>query len=216
MAIKSYSLTTVQRAADFLGLGTITSGSTKDTLLERMIDSVTEFVENYIGYRVQQTTYTNEEYDTEKSDTLLLNNFPVSTFTRLQRRNSALNDNDWETIDSNLYHVDLESGVINGAGGWLFARTRKGYRCTYIAGYDFDLTDTFLQDTEAADLELAAWLLVSTVFNRGKGGVGIKSEAIGDYRVVYAKSLMENEDIKALLDKYKRIEVLGPLIPRNT
>ena len=180
-----------------------------------MIDSVTEFIENYIGFRVQQTTYTNEEYDTEKSDTLLIDNFPISTFTTLQRRNSALNDNDWETVDSNLYHVDLDSGVINGAGGWLFARTRKGYRVTYVAGYDFDLSTTFLQDTEAADLELAVWLLISTVFNRGKGGTGIKSESIGDYRVVYAKSLMENEDIKALLDKYSVIEARGPISPIN-
>ncbi len=216
MAVKSYALTTVQRAATFLGLGTITAGSTNDKLLERMIDSVTEYIENYIGYRVQQTTYTNEEYDTEKSQTLLLNNFPVSTFTRLQRRNSALNNNSWETIDSEFYHADLDAGMILGAGGWEFAQTRRGYRCTYTAGYDFDNAASFLQDTEAADLELAAWLLVSSVFNRGKGGVGIQSEAIGDYRVVYARSLMENEDIKAFLDKYKRIEVLGPLTPRNT
>lgn len=216
MAIKSYALTTVQRAATFIGLGTITAGSTNETVLERLIDSVTEFIENYIGYRVQQTTYTNEEYDTEKGQTLLLDNFPVSTFTRLQRRNSALNEDDWETVDTDFYHTDLDAGMLLAAGGWKFVRTRRGYRCTYTAGYNFDNSATFLQNTEGADLELAAWLLISTLYNRRKGGAGILSESIGDYRVVYAKSLMENEDIKALLDKFKRIEAQGPLTPVNT
>ena len=216
MAIKAYALTTVQRAADFLGLGTIVSNSTNDKRLQRLIDSVTDFIEHHIGYRVKQTTYSNEEYDTEKGSTLLLDKFPISTFTNLQRRSSALNDDNWETVDSNLYHVDNDSGIITGAGGWLFARTIKGYRVNYTAGFNFDNTATFLQDTEGSDLELAAWLLISTLFSRGKGGVGIKSESIGDYRVVYAKSLMENEDIQALLDKFKKIEPIGPLTPRNT
>lgn len=215
MAIKTYALTTIQRTADYIGLGTITAGSSTETILERLIDSVTEFVENYIGYRVKKTTYTDEEYDTQKGDTLLLRHFPVSTFTQLQRRNSALNADSWETIDGEFYHPELATGIINGAGGWRFARTRKGYRATYTAGYDFDNSATFLQDTEGADLELAAWMLITTIYNRRKGGVGIKSEAIGDYRVVYARSLMESEDIKALLDKYRKIDYEGPLTPIN-
>ncbi len=216
MAIKTYALTTIQRTADYIGLGTISVGSTTETILERLIDSVTEFVENYIGYRIQLTTYTNEEYNTQKGDTLLLRHFPVGTFTRLQRRTSSLNAASWETIDGEFYHVDTATGVITGAGGWRFARTIKGYRATYAAGYDFDNAATFLQSTEAADLELAAWMLITTIYNRRKGGVGIKSEAIGDYRVVYARSLMESEDIKALLDKYRKIDYEGPITPINT
>jgi len=58
-------------------------------------------------------------------------------------------------------------------------------------------------------------MLIATIYNRRKGGVGIKSEAIGDYRVVYARSLMESEDIKALLDKYRKIDYEGPITPVN-
>ena len=217
MAIKTYALTTVQRAADFIGLGTITAGSTKDTILQRLIDSVTDFIEHHIGYRVQLATYSNEEYDTERGDTLLLKRFPIGTFTNLQRRNSALNEDDWETIDSSFYHVDTDTGIINGAGGWRFARSRKGYRVNYTAGYDIDTTDKFLQATDGgADLELAAWMLITTVYNRRKGGTGIQSESIGDYRVVYAGAMMENKDILSLLDKFKKIEAQGQITPVNT
>ena len=217
MAIKTYALTTVQRAADFMGLGTIVANSTKDTILQRLIDSVTDFIEHHIGYRVQLATYTNEEYDTERGDTLLVKRFPIGTFTRLQRRNSALNETDWETVDSSFYHVDTDTGIINGAGGWRFARSRKGYRVTYTAGYDIDTSTKFLQATDGgADLELAAWMLIATVYNRRKGGTGIQSESIGDYRVVYAGAMMENKDILSLLDKFKKIEAQGPITPVNT
>lgn len=43
-----------------------------------------------------------------------------------------------------------------------------------------------------------------------EGGGGIQSESIGDYRVVYAKTMLENDEVKEILDKYRRAE--GPLI----
>lgn len=220
MAVKSYALTTPQRAADAIGLGTLTSGSSQEVLLERLIDSVTEYVENYIGFRVQETAYTNEEYDTEDGDTLNLKNYPINsseTFT-LDRRNSLLDTDDWEAIDGDYYSVDFDNGIILGMGSWEFARTRAGYRVSYTAGFDFDNSTTFLADTEGGDIELAVWLLLGTVYNRVKGGAGIKSEAIGDYKVVYAVTMFENEDIKNLLDKYRRgdIDVGGYLTPLNS
>lgn len=213
MAVKSYCLTTGQRAADYAGLGTLSG--TNLTVMERLADSVTEFIENYLGFRVKETTYTREEYDSEEGQALLLNNYPVnstSTFT-LERRTSALNEDDWETVDSEYYHVDYDAGIIYAAGGYEFSRTRRGYRVTYTAGYDFDNSTDFLSDTEGGDIELATWILLEAIWNKRKGG-NVESERIGDYAVTYKKLLMENEDIKNLLDKYSRdneIQVLTPL-----
>lgn len=205
MALHSYALTTVQRAANYIGLGTIASGSTKETILQVLINSSTDFIERYIGMRIKQTTYTNEEYDTDAGDALILKNRPVVSVSSLQRRDSGLNEDEWETVDTEDYHVDEEAGIIYGAGGWKFSKTRQGYRVTYVAGYDFDLSTTYLSDTEAGDLELVTWFLVASAYSRGKGGAGIKSESIGDYRVTYEGSLMENSDIKSILDKYADI-----------
>lgn len=210
MSVKTYALTTLTRFKQFAG---ITSNSTQDAVIERLIDSVTEFVENYIGYRVQQATYTNENYDTDDSDTLILNKFPVSSVSSLQRRNSALNEDSWETIDSQYYHLDSAAGIIYGAGGWKFSRTRRGYRVTYVAGFNFDNASTFLSDTEGGDLEFVCWQLVATAWNMRKGGTGIEQESIGDYSVTYKKEVMQNDDIKAILDKYARNDTVGVQSP---
>ncbi len=215
--LKSYALTTVQRVADYLGLGTIASGSSEETIIERLINASTEHIENYIGYRIKQTAYTNEEYDSQGA-IISLNNYPVNsseTFT-LQRRMSALNNDSWETVDGQLYHVDADIGIINAIRGNDFATTLKGFRVTYTAGYDYDNSATFLSDTEAGDIELACWMEVSTLYNRRRGGAGIKSEKLGDHSITYAGSMTENEDIKALLDKYVRIDLPIPMTPPNT
>ena len=214
MSIKSYALTTRQRLKDFLGISA--NDDTTNNVFDRIIDSVTEFIENYLGFRVKQTTYTSEEYDTDAGQTLLLKHYPVSTFTSLERRNSALNEDDWETIDSEYYHVDLDAGIIYGAAGWEFYRTRRGYRATYIAGFNFDNAATFLSDTEGGDIEWAAWQLGGIAWNLRKGGGGVESERIGDYAVAYAKGILENPEIKAILDKYAKREAGAVLTPLNT
>lgn len=214
MSLKAYALTTVDRAGDFIGLGTLSAA--KEAQLEMMVNSVTDYIESYLGYRVKKTTYTNEEYDVQNGKSFNLKNFPVvsgEAFT-LQRRNSGLNEDSWETIDSQYYHVENETGIVYMAGG-NFNASLKGYRVTYTAGYDFDNSATFLSDTEAADIEMAAWLLIASVNERKKGGGGITSEGIGDYRVSYAKSMFENDDIKDILDKYKRIDSISVITPRS-
>lgn len=227
MSLKSYALTTVARACGYLDIAVPTG--TDLTAFENLINSLTEYIEKYIGRRIKLTAYTNEEYDTERAETLSLKNFPVSTtatFT-LQRRTSDLNVDDWETVDSDYYHVDHSSGVIEGASGMRFARTSKGYRASYTAGYDFDNTSTFLGDTEAGDIELAAWMLLGSVWNSRKGGgsSGITSERIGDYSITWAKAVMQSDDVKAILDAYSSgglaggagggagVGVIGPLTP---
>lgn len=217
MAVKTYALTTRQRLIDFLSLGTI-SDTTVQNVLDRIIDVTTELIENYIGFRVLQTAYTNEIYDTEKSDILLLKNYPVnsgSAFT-LQRRNSSLNEDSWETIDSQYYVVDYNEGIIHGMGGWTFQRTRAGYRVTYTAGFNYDNAATFLSETAGGDLELAAWLVAGAIYQSRKGGsLGVQSERIGDYSVTFRKALLENEDLQNILDKYRRHEAASYLTPIN-
>jgi len=196
-------------------MGITTPTGTKLSVMEALIDGMTEFIEGYLGYRVQKTAYTQEEYDTEEAQSLLLKNFPIvsgETFT-LQRRLNSLNEDSWETVDSQYYHVEEGAGIIYGASGWEFSRTRRGYRVTYTAGYDFDNSDTYLTDTEGGSIEFAAWMLLEAIWNKRKGGSGVVSEKIGDYAIVYRKMMFENDDIKSLLDKYIREDTFAVLTP---
>jgi hypothetical protein len=185
---------------------------TELALMENIIGSVTDFIEKQCGRRFKKTTYTQEMYSTEESETLNLKNFPVISTAPfvLERRDSSMNEDDWEVVDTLYYHIDYTVGMIIGAGGLTFARTINGYRVTYTAGYDFDNVATFLGDTEAADVELAAWILISSVWNTGTGaGANVQAERIGDYSVTYAKTALFDDDLKKILDKYAQGEALG-------
>ena len=52
MSIKAYALTTSQRVADFSGLGTLTGSNL--TLMDRIVDMVTEFIERDTGQRFKK------------------------------------------------------------------------------------------------------------------------------------------------------------------
>ena len=213
MSVKSWSLTTASRVSSYMEITTPTG--TQLAALEAIIDSVTEFVENYIGRRLKKTTYTQEMYDTEEAETLNLKHFPIvsGTTVLLERRSSGLNEDDWQTVDSEYYHIDYNAGMLIGAGGIVFFPTRNGYRVTYTAGYDFDNTDTFLSDTEAGDIELVAWMLVSAIWDKKKGGGDVESERIGDYSVTYSKFVMENANVKTILDRYAISDEIGVITP---
>lgn len=208
MAVKAYALTTLARLKTYLDI----TGSGDDTLLETIIDSVTEFVENYCHRRFKKTTYTEEMYSTGRGDkVIILKQYPVistETFT-LEVRCSSLNEDDWDEIDSEYYHIHYAEGIIEGAGGYTFIKGVNKYRATYTAGYDFDNSATFLSNTEAGDLELVVWMLCSVAYQRRKGDPSVESERIGDYSVTYMKEAFENETIKSILEKYRRTGDLG-------
>jgi len=213
MSVKDYALTTAQRVADYAGLGTLSG--TNLIVMERLVDSVTEFIENYTHRRYKKTTYTQELYNTENAPNLQLRNYPVdsSAVFSLERRTSGLNNDEWAGVDGQYFHVDNRNGVILSSGANKFDRTTQGYRVTYTAGYDYDNVATFLSDTEAGDIEFAAWMLLEGIWNKRKGGFGIESEKIGDYSVKYRKEMMENDDLKAILDKSIDLTLGSPLTP---
>lgn len=217
MALKAWALTTVARTKAYLGLDTTTAA--EDTLLENYINIVTEYIERTIGFRIKLSTYTSEEYDTDRADALVLKHHPIVGTITIERRTSGLNEDDWETVDSQYYHVDENAGIIYGAGGYIFGQARGGFRVTYQAGYSFDNTTTFLSDTTGGDLELAAWILIGELwFDRAAGieGGEIEREQIGDYSVTYARvggAASNNLSVLNILDQYALPAVGGVQTP---
>lgn len=203
MSIKAYALTTLQRLIDFLELKNLTD--TQNTVLERIIDINTESIENYCNRRFQSTAHSQEVHDGDGSEFLQLLHYPVistETFT-LEVRNSAENEDDWSSIDSNDYFVSYKDGTIELPNGRFFKNAPRKYRVTYTAGFVFDNVSTYLSDTEAGDVEFAMWKLCADMWNKRKGSTGVASEKIGDYSVSYGtKLLMESPDVVGILDEY--------------
>lgn len=200
MPLLAYALTTRARAKTFLGI----TSTDDDTLIDTLIDAVTNFIENYCDRRFKLTTYTNEEYDGNGSQQMLLKQYPVATFTQLGERDSPDNQSSWTALDSEDYFVDLVTGIIDFING-LFKRLPKHYRATYQAGYNFDTAGaTTLESVGAGDLEWAAWKLIQKIYNQRQGDPDITNESLGDYSVGYRAELMEDTVLKSILDNYKR------------
>ena len=200
MAINANGLTTVARVKTFLGI----TVATYDTLLERLINSISDFVENYCNRAFDQTAYSEEKYDGTGSMDLVLNNAPVSTtatFTLEERTSKS----SWDTIDSESYWIDYGTGIIHSMGG-VFTDIPQKYRVTYTAGYAFDnfTPGATLESVGLGDLEYAVWKLVSKVYFQRKGNTNTQSESIGDYSVTYRVSAMTDQEIKEILERYAR------------
>jgi len=214
MSLISYALTTVARYKVFAGI----TSSTQDDLIELLINAATDYIESYCGRRFKKTTYTQEIYDGDNSMVLSLRNFPVDSsaaFT-IEWRNSGVNEDDWETIDSQYHTVDYESGIVKAMGGLKYRGNRSSLRVTYTAGYDYDNAATFLGTVGAGDLEYACWELVKNALNNSNLNSNVQSEHLREYSVTYfAGGVYSNSVVMDILDKYKNIGPFGGSTPSH-
>lgn len=205
--LASYALTNVADVKESLGLAS--SDHSKDNLIIRKINYVTDLIENYCSRRFLQTTYTQEEYHASGIDEIALRQRPIvvdASHTFLAEiRNSALNVSDWETIDSQLCFIDNASGVItfdfNAVGN------ANRYRFTYTAGYP----------TIPSDLAEAANVLACYFVNNPAGfQVGIQVRREGQRETRYSntntnlklRNIAEQLGIDSVLDSYSNLPLL--------
>jgi len=201
--MNTWALTTVARYKAFAGI----TGATYDTRIEVIIDVVTDFIEKFCDRRFLETTYTDEEYDGLGSTQLLLRQYPVNTrnaFT-LSQRDTPMNEAQWSTVDTNMYHIDYNAGLIELVG-YKFSEYPKHYKVTYTAGYAFDNTTpgATLESLGIGDLEYACWQLISNIFKNAGSQSGIDSESIGNYSVSYGAYYLLDPEVKMIITKYKR------------
>lgn len=211
---------TADRLSAFMGITTPTGTSL--TAMEALINAATGFIENYTSRKFKKATYTQLELDTERGQIINLPYYPVISTSPiiLERRNSQLKEDKWETIDQLYYDVDNDSGIIHMMDGVYLFRGRKIYRITYTAGYDFDNSSTFLGDTLAGDVEVALWIMVQDVWKNKGVPANLYAEQIGDYKVTYQRPvkgatgfMFDNQQALAILDKYVDISPVGVLTP---
>lgn len=173
-----YALTNVDDVKELLGIAS--SDHSKDNLIIRKINQVTDMIERYTGRRFKLSQYT-EYQDASHIDEMTLKNRPVvidddHTFSS-GRRDTSLNDDDFDTTEANLYFVDKSSGIVKlnyfATGHW------QRYRFNYWAGYA-----TIPNDLAEAAASLAAYF----VQDPSGALVGLASRKEGQREVRYSNS----------------------------
>ena len=199
--IITYALTTKERVKDRINL----TNPDLDTLLDRLIAGVTDYIENYCGRRFLRTTYTNEVITIRHPGQKMLTtqNIPIVSVSSLQYRTGLksnpnytdFNTDDWEIMN------DGEEGLIQVYG--LF-RQINAVRISYVAGYliDFKNAGDSTLHTLPFDLSDLAERLVIKRFKR-REQEGRVSEAFDGATVAWESFL--TEDDKMTLGSYERV-----------
>ena len=198
-AILSYALTSLADVKESLGIAS--ADTSKDNLIIRKINQSTRAIEAYCGRRFKQTTYTDEIYNGTNIDQIILKQRPISAVT-LKARDSSLNDNDFETIESSLYFIESEAGILdlvfNAVGRW------GAYAITYTAGYA-----TIPDDLAEACVSLACFY----VNNADGSDIGVARKQEGSRSIQYANSdqsftsIANQLGINEIIDSYANMPV---------
>lgn len=164
--VVGYALTTKNRIKDRLQLET----TQHDVLFDRLISSVTDFLEGECNRRFKQQTFTNEIYSVygDRQEFILLKQAPVGSVTSAQYRAGTKTNPSWTDFVADDWELleDGKSGIVKVYGGAL--RGVNMARFTYQAGYliDFDNAGDTTKHTLPFDLSDLSERLVVKLFKR--------------------------------------------------
>lgn len=200
--ILSYALTTLERVKNRLTI----VGAGNDTVLIRMINSISDFIEGETGRRFKETAFSNEVYGiyNEKQEFLFLKNYPVSSLTSLQYRAGTPSNPSWTNYISDNYELleDGKTGMVKIYGG--ITKGVNKIRASYTAGYKTDWANfgDITKHTLPADLTDLSERLVVRIWKRRETEGKASEGAQGDN--ITWKDELGVED-KMILERYKRI-----------
>ncbi len=187
MSLPTTAATTLENCKKYLN---IASGDTsKDELLELLIDAATNAAEEYLGRYIVARQISQEPYDCTnvKSKYLQLKQYPVTTVSTIVE--------DGETLDTATLKIDNSNGIIKRNIFW-----KGAVLVTYTAGLAVNTASV------PKNIQLAIWQWISHLLNT-QGAQGIDSETLGDYSVNYLEENPIPPVVISLLEGYKRIDL---------
>lgn len=199
----AYALTTVQRVKDRLAITT----TGHDTLLQRLINSATDFIESQTNRRFKETTYTNEVYSLygAKQDMVFLRQIPVTALTSAQYRAGTPSNPQWTNFIADEFELvdDGKSGIVKFYSVLGIPRGINNVRFTYTAGYKINFANAgdMTTHTLPADITDLCERLVIRWFKR-REAEGRLNEGFEGGSVNWAQELASED--KQTIARYHR------------
>ena len=175
-----------------------------DYWLGQLMDYSTDWIQRWCHRVFASATYTSQVYNGDGSATLVLPQYPVTTFTSIYE----LVDSTWTAIDSDGYRVDLTNGIVYRVFQWAadpwaeetygeWTEGRQNLRATYTAGYA----------TIPSELQRLALDIAADVYYQAGRNPRARSDKLGSY----AQSYFDTElapGYKERLVLWARVELL--------
>lgn len=199
MATNNYALTTKERIKARLGI-TVTGF---DTVLDRLIYSMTDFLEGKCERRFLKTVYTQEIYDGsyatgQARKVLTLRNAPLISIEAFQYRTGAKSNPDWVDFQTDQYQERYDTATIFGYMPLGF----QNIRISYTAGYLFDWTNENdpSKHTLPYDITDLCERLVIRLFKK-RESEGRSNESVQGSSITWASDLLDPQD-KQIIGNY--------------
>ncbi len=199
--VLAYALTTKNRVKDRLAI----TNTQFDTVIDRLISAMTDFIEGECNRRFQETVYSNEIYSIYGAypETIGLKQTPVSNVASVQYRAGLKTTPNWTNFAADDWELleDGKSGIIKFYGG--ITRGVNVIRVTYTAGYKIDFPNAgSATHTLPADLSDLAERIVVRVFEKRKAE-GKETESFEGGTVSWAPLLDETD--RAIIARHRRL-----------
>lgn len=215
MAVNASALITRQQALDYLELSTSDITDAQATVMDRMIDGVTAYVQNETGRKYKKkaasdmgsynptNTPDDSIYDGSGTRYLFLNQYPVATVATLQTVHSIVDGiKDSSTINSDNYRLNKRDGIIELVVG-IFSEGAQNVEVNFNAGFG----------TIPADLQMIAEEMVAIQWRKHYRDTSIKREELDEARFEYHNLFTGKEGraipdwVHGILENYRRLNV---------
>jgi hypothetical protein len=199
MSLSSRALCTLEELKQFLGISDVD----KDMLLEKLVESSSNIIENYVGYDPHYRTYTDRIYTGEGTTRMWLKDVPVITLTAVKLEGTAISAEE-------LAKIILHDNYLEGQY-YVFVRTwDDNYKLTYTAGYNPDDADPDRAADSKSTLALFAWVAmrIAGLMYKETGPQGILGVSSQSFDIS-ARSFYDTQLTNYLheLDNYMRLPV---------
>lgn len=201
-----YGLTTEARVKAKLGI----TVSSHDTVLKRMIYSVTDYMQKQTGRTFKQATYTNELYNGQtptgaRQHVIVLKNAPVSTVSSFEYKSGTNSNPTWTAFSVDDYDTELTRGIIYPKGS--LAKGIGNLRATYTAGYLIDFDNEFNEDSHTLpyDLTEVCERAVTRLYKK-RESEGKEAETFDTSSINWVEGIFDEWD-NQVLRNYRRVGI---------
>lgn len=191
--LTSYALTTAARVKVRLGIADGTT--TWDTLIERLINSATDWLERKTKRRFKETTYTSQVHHggDGRMTCIYLRQFPVTTLSAAQYRAGTPDVPAWTDFQASEYELLQDEEPRRVRVYQRVPRGQNNLRFTYTAGYKIDFAnETASTHTLPFDVSDLVERLVVKAFKR-RESEGKTAEAATEASTSWAADLSSDD-----------------------
>ena len=200
MALNANALTTLDALK--LRIGIDSSDTSQDNELTNYINEISELVESFLNRKLKAQDYTDELYQGNDEQELLLDNYPINSITQIEYR--YYYPGSFYTIDADEYFIHRKRySVVREYGWYRFGSATRYLTKVEFPFYNIRITYNAGYTTIPSDIEGIVKDIIADFFERKQtGGQGLKQYRIGDISMTWKDNLSDYQ--LSILRRYRK------------